>query len=86
MSQFLFHYVRLEPPTWVFLSTLLVIGLFLMFHRFWSLRNLDILLVLAFTPGMMLVYEGRQKAFRLAGQEVVAVQSRKDTGWCEYTD
>jgi hypothetical protein len=64
MSQFLFHYVRLEPPTWVFLSTLLVIGLFLMFHRFWSLRNLDILLILAFTPGMMLVYEGRQKAFR----------------------
>jgi hypothetical protein len=64
MSQFLFHYVRLEPPTWVFLSTFLVIGLFLMFHRFWSLRNVDILLVLAFTPGMMMVYEGRQKAFR----------------------
>ena len=80
MSQFLFHYVRLEPPTWVFLSTLLVIGLFLMFHRFWSLRNLDILLVLAFTPGMMLVYEGRQKAFRIAAQEVVAQQGRKDTG------
>ncbi|MFY8199227.1 MAG: hypothetical protein ACOVLE_01050 [Pirellula staleyi] len=35
-----------------------------MFHRFWSLRNLDIFLVLAFTPGMMMVYEGRQKAFR----------------------
>ena len=80
MSQFLFHYVRLEPPTWVFLSTLLVIGLFLMFHRFWSLRNLDILLVLAFTPGMMLVYEGRQKAFRIAAQEVMAIHSRKDTG------
>jgi hypothetical protein len=63
MSQFLIHYVRLEPQAWVFLSTLLVIGLFVMFHRFWSLRNMDILLVLAFTPGMMLVYEGRQKAF-----------------------
>lgn len=75
MSQFLFHYVRLEPPTWVFLSTLLVIGLFLMFHRFWSLRNLDILLVLAFTPGMMLVYEGRQKAFRNATPEIAALQS-----------
>ena len=72
MSQFLFDYVRLEPPTWVFLSTLLVVGLFLMFHRFWSLRNVDILLVLAFTPGMMLVYEGRQKAFP---SEVVTVQN-----------
>ena len=74
MSQFLIQYVRLEPPTWVFLSTLLVIGLFLMFHRFWSLRNLDILLILAFTPGMMLVYEGRQKAFRIAAPEAVEVQ------------
>ncbi len=70
MSQFLFHYVRLEPPTWVFLSTLLVIGLFLMFHRFWSLRNLDILMILAFTPGMMLVYEGDQ-ALRKAQVAVV---------------
>ena len=80
MSQFLFHYVRLEPPTWVFLSTLLVIGLFLMFHRFWSLRNLDILLVLAFTPGMMLVYEGRQKAFRNAIPEVAALQNGQESG------
>ncbi len=77
MSQFLFHYVRLEPPTWVFLSTLLVVGLFLMFHRFWSLRNLDILLVLAFTPGMMMVYEGRQKAFPT---ELAAVQNPPEVG------
>ncbi len=74
MSQFLIQYVRLEPQNWVFLSTLLVIGLFLMFHRFWSLRNLDILLVLAFTPGMMLVYEGRQKAFRIPKPEVVVAE------------
>lgn len=72
MSQFLIQYVRFEPQNWVFLSTLLVIGLFLMFHRFWSLRNLDILLVLAFTPGMMLVYEGRQKAFRMTTPAVTA--------------
>lgn len=72
MSQFLFQYVPLEPPTWVFLSTLLVIGLFLMFHRFWSLRNVDILMVLAFTPGIMLVFEGRQKAFRIQSSESVA--------------
>ena len=80
MSQFLFQYVRLEPPTWVFLSTLLVVGLFLMFHRFWSLRNLDILLVLAFTPGMMLVYEGRQKAFRIAIPEVALLQNGPEAG------
>lgn len=61
MNDFLFHYLRLEPPVWVFLSTFLVIGLFLMFHRFWSLRNLDILLILLFTPGILLVYEGTSK-------------------------
>ena len=84
MSEFLFHYVRLEPPTWVFLSTLLVVGLFLMFHRFWSLRNLDILLVLAFTPGMMMVYEGRQKAFRESDLESAeALVSPKVAGLVE---
>ncbi len=77
MSQILFHYARLEPPTWVFLSTLLVVGLFLMFHRFWSLRNLDILMVLAFTPGMMLVYEGRQQTFRSAA---AVVQNGQENG------
>jgi len=80
MSQFFFQYVRLEPPTWVFLSTLLVVGLFLMFHRFWSLRNLDILLVLAFTPGMMLVYEGRQKAFRFRTSEATVAMSDQESG------
>ncbi|MCU0707748.1 MAG: hypothetical protein MUF23_05605 [Pirellula sp.] len=62
MSEFLFYYVRPEPPTWVFLSFFAVIGIFVVFRRFWSLRNLDILLVLAFTPGFMMVYEGRNAA------------------------
>lgn len=78
MSQFLYHYVRLEPPTWVFLSTLLVTCLFLMFHRFWSLRNLDILLILAFTPGMMMVYEGRHLAFQDAAMEAPLVAAASE--------
>ncbi|MEQ1825462.1 MAG: hypothetical protein ABL921_05925 [Pirellula sp.] len=88
MSQFLFQYVRLEPPTWVFLSTLLVIGLFLMFHRFWSLRNLDILLILAFTPGMMMVYEGRQRAFEMVdhGAEMMAGNSPESIDSSESVD
>lgn len=73
MSEFLFYYVRPEPPTWVFLSFFAVIGIFVVFRRFWSLRNLDILLVLAFTPGFMMVYEGRNAA--LTKTEVPAVES-----------
>ncbi|XZE21170.1 hypothetical protein SH449x_001067 [Pirellulaceae bacterium SH449] len=73
MNEFLFHYLRLDPPVWVFLSSFLVIGLFLMFHRFWSLRNLDIFLILLFTPGILLVYEGAsRKQIAAAKTEMVA--------------
>lgn len=71
MSEFLFYYVRPEPPTWVFLSFFAVIGIFVVFRRFWSLRNLDILLVLAFTPGFMMVYEGRKATLEKSDSSVV---------------
>lgn len=60
MSPILIGYIRPEPTTWVVLSIFAVIGLFFVFHRFWSMRNLDILLILAFVPGFMMVYEGRR--------------------------
>ncbi len=60
MSQLLFFYVRPEPGTWVYLSVFLLIGVFFVFHRFWSVRNLDILLLVLLTPGILLVYEGRK--------------------------
>jgi hypothetical protein len=81
MNDFLFHYLRLEPPVWVFLSSFLVIGLFLMFHRFWSLRNLDILLILLFTPGILLVYEGaNRRQVAKAKQLDATISSSKDGG------
>jgi hypothetical protein len=60
MSQFLFYYQRPEPATWVYMSSFVIIALYFMFHRLWSIRNLDILLVILLTPGLMLVYEGRK--------------------------
>jgi hypothetical protein len=60
MGQFLFYYQRPEPATWVYMSSFLVVGIFFMFHRFWSIRNLDVLLLLLLTPGLMLVYESYQ--------------------------
>ena len=64
MTSFLVHplaYALTEPPSWVILSAFSLVGLFVVFHRFWSLRNLDILLILAFIPGFMMVYEGQQE-------------------------
>lgn len=60
MGQFLFYYQRPEPATWVFMSSFLIIAIFFMFHRLWSIRNLDIFLILLLTPGLMMVYEGRK--------------------------
>lgn len=71
-------YTITEPPSWVVLSVFSLIGLFVVFHRFWSLRNLDILLVLAFIPGFMLVYEGQQESDALAAG-ILAGDSTKDT-------
>ena len=62
MGQFLFYYQRPEPSTWVYLSSFLIIGIYFMFHRVWSLRNLDVMMLLLLTPGLMMIYEGRKKA------------------------
>ncbi len=60
MSHVLLYYQRPEPATWVFLSSFLLLGLFFVFHRFWSLRNLDLILLVLLAPGLMMVYEGRR--------------------------
>ncbi len=80
MSEFLFYYVRPEPPTWVFLSIFSVIGIFVVFRRFWSLRNLDILLVLAFTPGFMMVYEGRKAVLAKPAEAAIDKSAQRTSG------
>ncbi len=60
MSHLLLYYQRPEPSTWVFLSSFLLFALYFVFHRFWSLRNLDLLLLVLLAPGLMMVYEGRR--------------------------
>ena len=40
MSEILFHYRKVDPTTWVYLSSLLMICVFFQFQRFWSVRNL----------------------------------------------
>ncbi|MCA9131794.1 MAG: hypothetical protein KDA45_01510 [Planctomycetales bacterium] len=73
MSHLLHYYQRPEPATWVFLSSFLLLGIYFVFHRFFSVRNLDILLLLALAPGLMMVYEGRR--MQLAGQtETIATE------------
>ncbi|MFV1963804.1 MAG: glycosyltransferase family 87 protein [Pirellulaceae bacterium] len=62
MSEFLFHYSPVHPTTWVYLSSLLMIGLFFKFGRFWSVRNLDLVLLILLGPGLLLVHFGHETA------------------------
>ena len=57
MQEILFKY-ELNPTTWAYLSSLMVIGIYFKFRRFWSIRNLDLIGLIAFSPGLLLVYHG----------------------------
>ena len=83
MSEILFHYQKVDPTTWVYLASLLIVGLFFKFGRFWSMRNLDILLLILLAPGLLLVAEGQETqrvatAAIAAARDVAAVR-QKDT-------
>src|SRR5262245_24151526 len=60
MSEILLHYHKVHPATWVYLSSLLMIGLFFKFNRFWSVRNVDLILLILLSPGLLLVHFGQQ--------------------------
>ncbi len=42
-----------HPTTWLTLSSLLVIAIFFRFHRLWSLRNVDLVLLTGFSPALL---------------------------------
>lgn len=60
MSNFPFGYEPIEPSTWAWLSSLLMIALFFKFNRFWSFRNLDLILIIMLAPGLLMVHYGHQ--------------------------
>ena len=62
MRDILFQYESVNPTTWAYLSSLLMIGLFFKFNRIWSVRNLDLLLIILLAPGMLMVYFGSRDA------------------------
>ncbi len=77
MSHLLLYYQRPEPATWVFLSSFLLFGLYFVFHRFWSLRNLDLILLVLLAPGLMMVYEGRRMRVDLHPVSTVGFASKQ---------
>lgn len=55
MSEILFQYNKIYPTTWVYLSSLLIITVFFKFNRIWSVRNLDLVLLILLAPGLLMV-------------------------------
>ncbi len=55
MPDILFHYERVSPPSWAYLSSLLMLALYFKFNRVWSVRNIDLLLLITLSPGLLLV-------------------------------
>ena len=54
MDQILYQY-QLNLTTWMYLSSLLTIAIYFKFSRLWSLRNLDLLGLVALAPGLLMV-------------------------------
>lgn len=52
MSEVLPHY-DVNSTTWFYLSLLLIVAIYFRFTRFWSLRNLDLTLLLALSPTLL---------------------------------
>ena len=81
MSEILFHYEKVDPTTWSYLSSLLTIGLFFKFSRFWSVRNLDLVLLILFAPGLLMVHSANKgiREAELRSPAVVASESLEST-------
>jgi hypothetical protein len=62
MDKILIGGYTLNDPTWFYLSFLLVLAVYFKFSRFWSIRNLDLVLLLLISPGLLLVRNGEETA------------------------
>jgi hypothetical protein len=61
MSEILFRYERVDPTSWAYLSSLLVLALYFKFSRFWSVRNLDLVGLILLSPALLLVKYGMEQ-------------------------
>lgn len=53
---------RMDPTTWLYVSSLMTIGIYFRFYRFFSIRNLDLIGLIAFAPGLLLLGHGNEHA------------------------
>ena len=54
-----FAYERINETTWMYVSTFLILSFFFKFNRAWSIRNLDLFLIILLAPGLLMIQSGR---------------------------
>lgn len=86
MSEILFHYYRVNPTTWVYLSSLLMIGLYFKFGRFWSVRNLDLVLLLLLAPGLLMAQYGGEARVKATRMDAIEAATPADQGESSASD
>ena len=79
MSEFLLHYEKVNPTSWAYLSSLLLIGLFFKFNRFWSVRNLDLVLLILLAPGLLIV-QGGNRQMQAVAREAAELRNAAESG------
>lgn len=60
MDEILYQYQAPSPTTWVYLSSLLTIAIYFKFSRVLSVRNFDLLALIAMAPGLLITAHGEQ--------------------------
>ena len=58
--EFPFGYERIAATTWAYLSSLLMLCVFFKFNRFWSVRNVDLFLIILLAPGILFIEGGKR--------------------------
>src|ERR671910_2194078 len=77
MSVILYQYEKVNPTSWAYLSSLLLLALFFKFNRVFSVRNLDLFLLIFLAPGLLLV----QWSFENEGFKVDAALAAQKLGF-----
>lgn len=58
MSELFLGYESINPASWVYVSSLAIIGLYFKFNRLLSVRNIDLILIVLLGPGVLFVNYG----------------------------
>jgi len=74
MSDILFQYERVNPTSWAYLSSLLLLALFFKFNRVFSVRNIDLFMLIALAPGLLLVLYSYEQEGLGGAVNVVEIQ------------